>query len=196
MFDINRADQCAADMRADISRIFVDGFGQWLHYFSKDNTKLAAAFAHMFDLSHFYVALSDGKPAAITALTDGKTSCVQLQGAPLRRHLGWFRGTLALLMLKKELQNHAYPFDVEPHTGSIEFVATAPDYRGQGAATALIQHLTTTGAYRDYILEVADTNQSAVKLYTKLGFVEFTRLPQKHTKHSGINALVYMKITP
>jgi ribosomal protein S18 acetylase RimI-like enzyme len=43
------------------------------------------------------------------------------------------------------------------------------------------------------VLEVADTNLNAVNLYTKLGFKEFKRVEEKHSKASGINYLVYMK---
>jgi ribosomal protein S18 acetylase RimI-like enzyme len=49
--------------------------------------------------------------------------------------------------------------------GLIEFVATSDRYRGQGVATTIINHIINTTPYKEYALEVADTNTNAVKLY-------------------------------
>ncbi|SES03248.1 Acetyltransferase (GNAT) family protein [Gracilibacillus ureilyticus] len=76
---------------------------------------------------------------------------------------------------------------------SIEFVATSSAFRGKGVATAIMSYLLTLHEYDYYILEVADTNTNAVKLYEKLGFMEFKRVKQKFSKKAGINYRVYMK---
>jgi len=191
--EIKRASEVGENIRKKISDIFVDGFIQWLQYFSKDSEKLSRAFAHMFILDSFYVALIDGEPAGMAACTDGKTPPIRLQSRELRRHLGWIRGTMAGKILKKELENHPYPFLVEPGWGSVEFVATHGKHRGKGVASAIIQHVIAKTPYSAYVLEVADTNAPAVKLYEKLGFAEFTRVAHKQSKQSGINQLVYMK---
>lgn len=191
--EIKQASEFGENIRKKISDIFVDGFIQWLQYFSKDSEKLSRAFEHMFILNSFYVLVMDGQPAGIAACTDGNTSPIQLQSKELRRHLGLVMGTIAGKVLKKELENHPYPFPVESGWGSVEFVATDAKYRGKGVASAIIQHIISETPYSTYILEVADTNTSAVKLYEKLGFREFMRTPQKRSKQSGINHLVYMK---
>ena len=46
-------------------------------------------------------------------------------------------------------------------------------------------------SYNEYILEVVDANTSAIRLYEKLGYVEFARKPAP--KKSGFNYFVYMK---
>lgn len=78
----------------------------------------------------------------------------------------------------------------------MEFVATAAEHRGKGVASAIIEHIVKVTPFSAYILEVADTNLAAVKLYEKLGFKEFMRTPEPHSKRSGINYLVYMKYEP
>ena len=191
--EIKRASELEENIRKKISDIFVGGFIQWLQYFSKDLEKLSRAFAHMFILDFFYVAVMDGEPAGIAACTDGKTPPIRLQPKELRRHLGLIMGTIAGKVLKKALENPPYPFSVEPGWGSVEFVATDAKHRGKGVASAVIQHIVAETPYSAYVLEVADTNTSAVKLYGKLGFREFVRVPHKQSKHSGINHLVYMK---
>lgn len=179
--------------REQISKIFVEGFNQWLTYFSKDEDKLIRTFSHMFKLDCFYIAVVNGKIAGIAACTDGKKPCVKLNPKECRKHLGFVMGSIACYVLKKEFENHPYPFKLEPHTGSVEFVATGRDYRSMGIASSIIKHIFNNTDYTEYVLEVADTNENAVKLYTKLGFEEFTRVKMKNPKRSGVNHLVYMK---
>lgn len=191
--EIIRASELGDSARKKISDIFVGGFIQWLQYFSKDAEKLSRAFAHMFVLEAFFVAVIDGEPVGIAACTDGKTPPVRLQANELRHYLGFIRGSIAGMVLKKELENHPYPFPMESGTGSVEFVATDEKYRGKGVASAIIRHIISGTVYSAYVLEVADTNSSAIRLYEKLGFREFLRVPHKQSKQSGINDLVYMK---
>ncbi len=190
---VKPASDIGESVRSKFGAIFADGFSQWLQYFSKDNEKLAPAFAHMFILDAFYVAIVDGGIAGFSACTNGKTPPVRLDSKELRRHLGFLRGSIAGVMLKNELENHRYPFPIEPETGSIEVVATGKEYRGKGVASSIIRHIISATPYRSYVLEVADTNTPAVSLYNQLGFKEFLRVPHKHSKHSGINFMVYMK---
>ncbi len=187
------ADKVDFDARPTISRIFVDGFYQWLHYFSKDKQALSHAFAHMFDLSAFYVAVDNDKIAAITACTDGKIPPIHLDKRVLRKHLGLIAGFFAYRMLKKHLELHTYPFSLTPDTGSIEFVSTAPEYRGKGVAADLIRNIMDDTPYDSYVLEVADTNETAIRLYERLGFTEFMRVKSPDSAKSGVNEFVYMR---
>lgn len=190
---IMKADTLGDDIRPQISEVFVGGFYQWLKYFSKDEEKLARAFAHMFKLELFYIAIVDGKVAGITAYTDGEEPCVNICAKEMRKHLGFIMGSFAAVVLKSQFEGHKYPFPVDKGTGSIEFVATSRAHRGKGIATAIIQHIIEATSDNEYILEVADTNTNAVKLYEKLGFREFTRVRMKNPKQSGVNFLVYMR---
>ena len=193
MFKILIASKHSEDAKDKISKIFVDGFYQWLLYFSKDKDKLVKAFSHMFNQDIFYIALSDGQICGIAACSDGKAKSVHLEKRELKKHLGLVKGTIASIVLKREFEEKQYPFPLEPHTGYIEFVATAPEYRGKGVASGIITGIFKNTPYTNYVLEVADTNHNAVNLYTKLGFKEFKRVPEKHSKRSGINYLVYMR---
>lgn len=181
------------DTRMKISKIFVDGFFQWLQFFSKDKDKLVKAFSHMFNLDVFYVAVSDSEIAGITACTDGKVSSVHLESKELKKYLGFFIGIIAYSVLKREFEEKQYPFEVEKGMGMVEFVATSTKYRGQGVATAIMKYIFDSTLHGVYVLEVADTNTNAVKLYEKLDYTEFMRIKQKHSKRSEINHLVYMK---
>ncbi|MDU1845397.1 MAG: N-acetyltransferase [Niallia nealsonii] len=182
------------DVRGQMAQIFAEGFAQWLGYFSKDKNIIAKAFSHMFILDQFYVAIENNKVAGMTACTDGKALSVQLNKKELRRHLGFFKGSIAGIVLKKEFEAPYENFPV--NTGSIEFVGTASEFRGQGIATQIIKYIMENTPYSEFLIEeVADTNIPAMRLYEKLGFEEYKRkpIPEKMAKRNGINNLLSLK---
>lgn len=190
MIEIKPASTVGGNIKKRISEIFIDGFGKHFTFFSKDTNKLVQAFEHMFQTDLFYVALFDGKVVGITALTNGKDFSVILNQSELRKHLGYYKGTMAYLALNNEFKKTA----VKTGEGiaSVEFVATASEYRGKGIASAIMNHLFSLPQYNEYVLEAADTNSNAVRLYKKLGYREFKRIRQKFSKISGVNYLIYM----
>lgn len=70
---IIKADNIDVDVRTQISEIFAEGFTQWLGYFSKDKNIIAKAFAHMFILHQFYVAIVNDNVVGMMACTDEST---------------------------------------------------------------------------------------------------------------------------
>ncbi|UOQ93300.1 GNAT family N-acetyltransferase [Halobacillus shinanisalinarum] len=145
----------------------------------------------MFVLGVFYVAIIEGEIAGMTACTNGEFSSVYLNKKELRKHLGFYKGTIAYTVLKPEFEKPL--LETGNKIASVEFVATASKYRGKGVATAIMNYIFTFPQYREYVLKVADTNINAVKLYEKLGYKEFKRIKPKFRKISGVNYLVYMK---
>ncbi|MDR1540922.1 MAG: GNAT family N-acetyltransferase [Clostridiales bacterium] len=185
--------KATSEMKVQISHVFVDGFYQWLRYLSKDKERLCRAMTHMFNADCFFVAIQNGEVIGITACVAKGEKCVRLNRREFAKHLGFVRGSIAYAMLHKEFEVKTYPIPIGKDAGAVEFVAVLSVHRGKGVAAGLIQHIFSVTDFREYILEVADTNTEAVRLYTRLGFTEILRVQQKHTKQSGINALVYMK---
>ena len=184
------ADQLGFDPRPQMGRIFVEGFYHWLKHFCKDKDKLVRAAMHIFKLEHFVVALDGDKIAAMAACTPGKPPPIRLDKKILRQTFGFATGSFAYKMLQKHLVNHVYPFELSEGTGSIEFVAAAPEFRRQGVTYKLLEHVMLTEPYSEYVLEVADNNTAAIALYEKLGFREFKRVAGP--SNSGID-FVYMR---
>lgn len=191
--EVKRADELSENPRPALARIFVEGFYRHLSVLSKDKEKLARAFEHSFDLAHFHVLLVDGKIAAFVGISDKTQPIVKLEGKILRRHLGIIKGTMANFFLKKEMTEKAHPFALAENTGSIDFVATAPEHRGRGLSFQLLQETIKKNAYEKHVLEVVDNNSSAIRLYEKLGFKEFLRVPMKAAKRAGFESFIYMK---
>jgi len=188
-----RASELDFDPRLEMSRIFVEGFYQWLHFFSKDKDKLTRAFAHMFLLEHFFVITNDKEIAAMAACVRVGQNCVNLNQKEFVTNLGAIKGRIAYAMSKKESQDKHYPLETTDSTAAIEIVAAAPAYKGQGLVKELLSWVMENTPYTEYILDVADTNIPAVHLYQRLGFEEVLRIPDKHPKQSGINAMLYMR---
>ncbi|MDA3626794.1 N-acetyltransferase [Saccharopolyspora sp. WRP15-2] len=192
--DVKPAAELGESYRRRIAEVFVDGFGPDFAYFSKDPRTLADAFAHTLVLDVFHVALVDGEPAAIAACTNGRQRSVRCNPAELREHLGLFKGTFATITFQRMFRE-AFP---EPRNGvaSIEFVAAASEFRGRGIAKALLEHILALPQYREYLLEeVSDINEPALRLYAKLGFREYKRRKVHHTRWSGINHYVSLRLT-
>ncbi len=193
MIEIVPARELGEGFRRPITEVFVDAFGQDFAYFSKDPRRLADAFEHMLVLDVFHVALLDGEPAGIAACTDGRQQSAVPQGRHLRRHLGLVKGAIGAVALKREFSG-GVP-GLADDAASIEFVGTASRFQGKGVATALITHLLALPQYREYVLEsVSDINTAALKLYEKLGFVEYKRVAVNHTKRTGISYYVSLKL--
>ncbi|MEQ4724656.1 GNAT family N-acetyltransferase [Nonomuraea sp. B19D2] len=193
MIEVKRAADLGESHRRAITRIFVDGFGPDLSYFSKDPDKLTDALAHMLVLDLFYVGLVHGESAGIVACTDGRQRAVRHDVRELRRRLGLVKGTIAHLSFSREFEK-PLPYARE-RMASLEFVATGPAFRGQGVASAIIQHLLALPQYDEYVLDtIADINTPALRLYEKLGFTEFKRTKVHHAKITGIGAYVGMRL--
>ncbi|NLO42320.1 MAG: GNAT family N-acetyltransferase [Bacteroidales bacterium] len=197
MFEISRADKTEVDAREQISEIFAEGFTQWLGYFSKDENIIAKAFAHMFVLEQFYVAIDGNKIVGMIACTNGYNPSVKLDYAELQKNFGFFKGIIARLFLKKEFEGGID--NSSPQKASIEFVGTSTNYRGKGVATQILKYILDNTSFSEYVIdEVADTNIPAISLYKKLGFMEYKRksVSPKVAKKIGINnfvSLIYTK---
>ena len=75
----------------------------------------------------------------------------------------------------------------------VEFVAVLKKYRKQGIAATMLRESMLLTNYRDFVLDVTDVNESAIKCYTNVGFEEFKRVPEKHGKQKGFNERIFMR---
>ena len=194
--EIIKAVDLSTDPRPVMSEIFACGWYDTLKILCKDKGKLVRAFEHMFKLDDFHVALVDKKIRAFIAVSgrENDRRVVSFDKKILRKHLGFIRGSLAYWVLTKEMIDKRYPFEIPTGTGVIECVATSPEARGQGLARKLLEHMMAISGYEAYVLDVVDTNHVAMRLYERLGFVEFERERSKYPKkYSGFEDLIYMR---
>ena len=179
-------------IRNEISSIFVNGFYEWIKFFSKDKDVLKKAFAHMFNLDAFYIAIIDEEVAGFASISNDRIKNISLNRKQLQKHLGFFMGFFAYKVFRKEFEDKKYPFTITSDMQPIEFVATSSNHQRCGVASEIIQYIFENDSHTSFVLEVADTNSKAVALYKKLGFEEITRIKMKNSKQSGVDNLLYM----
>jgi ribosomal protein S18 acetylase RimI-like enzyme len=144
-------------------------------------------------LDCFYVGIIDNEIAGMMACVDKEHYCTDHDRKTLIKNLGLIKGLLANMIFTKYFNKYPkYPVEIDEKTGSIEFVATNKKYRKRGIASSIMEYIFSLGTYEKFILEVADTNEQAFRLYKKLGYNEVYRIKQKYAKSIGINYLVYM----
>jgi ribosomal protein S18 acetylase RimI-like enzyme len=186
---IRRATDIDPSYREQIVEILIDAFYDTkLSYLSSSKSRLIRAYGESFNFDYIFVAMiEDEIVGAITLVPMGETSMI-LNRKNVIKNLGFVKGNLVCFVRKYLLK---LPFQIDSSTGNIEFLATSEKFRGQGVATVLLRHIIENSFFEHYILDVADTNISAIKLYKKLGFREFKR--KRFLPHSGIGQIVYMK---
>ena len=189
MITIIRSDE-VAEARDYLAEIFVDGFYVWLKYFSKDKDKLINAFKHAFILNYFYIAFIDNEYAGMIAVSDGQTDILKLDKKELSKKLGFIIGRIAYHVLKKEFGDNKNT--AKPVMPEISFVSVLERHQRKGIAEKMINDVIKITPYSSYVLEVADSNDKAIKLYEKTGFTHYSKYPVKNSKQAGFDYYLYM----
>lgn len=173
----------------DVTKIFVESFYNLYSGFAKDKKQLEDILLGSFQTNSFFIAYIDKQPVGLLGYSDNKNRALTLNKKKFRTSLGLIKGSIAYSILKKEFHS---PLNYDDHVGYIEFIATIPQARGKRVAQSLMTYFFQNSEYKQYILEVGDTNKSALNLYKKVGFKEFDRKPDKHSKQTGFNTRIYM----
>jgi len=195
--ELIKASDFVGNPRPAMSKVFVEGWYNDLKMICKDKEKLQRAFEHIFDLEGFYLAVVDQKIMAFVGVCDRveQRRIAYFDKKECRKGLGFIRGSIAAIVLTKILVKKDYPFDIPAGAGVIEFVATLPEARGKGLAAKLIEYAMADTNYKEYILEVIDTNHGAINLYERLGFKEFVREKSPYPpEKAGFEEFIYMKL--
>lgn len=176
--------------RHGIALCIAEGFEKDFSVLSPDNKKIAAAIASGLQIDKFYVLEIEGGIAGVIAISDCFGRAAKADKPALRKHLGFLKGLLAGIVLKEEFEGKlSYPAT----TGYIEFVTVRKPYRGDGAAAYMLKESIGLSIYDEFVLDVTDINTEAIRCYTRAGFREFKRVPEKHAKQKGFEAKIYMR---
>lgn len=176
--------------RNNIALCIAEGFEKDFSILCKDNQKVADAIAAGLNLERFYVADMNGTIAGVLAVSDCNGRAARAEKVSLKKHFGFLKGVISTFVLKEEFEKQLeYPVT----TGYIEFVAVRKKYRRQGIAATMLQESMLLTNYQDFVLDVTDINDNAIQCYTRIGFEEFKRIPEKHGKQKGFNERIFMR---
>ena len=107
-----------------------------------------------------------------------------------KKYFGFLKGLIAHIVLKEEFET---PLEYPETTGYIESVCVLRAYQRQGVATKLLEAVTSRGEYEEYMLDVTNINEHAIKCYEQFGFVECGREYVKRPKQKGFESKIIMK---
>ena len=128
-----------------------------------DRNSVALCIAEGFE-KDFSILCKDN--AGEMAISDCNGRAAGVNKKSLKKHFGLFKGFIGALVLKEEFEGQLeYPIT----TGYIEFVAVRKKYRKQGIATTMLKESMLLTNYQDFVLDVTDINNNAIKCYTKMG---------------------------
>lgn len=187
MVHIRKASETDRDA---VAMCIAEGFEKDFSVLCKDNQKVADAIANGLNIEKFYVADVDGNVAGVLAISDCNGRAAKVEKVSLKKQLGLFKGIIGAIVLKEEFEKQLeYPVT----TGYIEFVAVRKKYRKQGIASTMLRESMLLTNYQDFVLDVTDINEKAIRCYSSIGFEEFKRIPEKHGKQKGFNEKIYMR---
>ena len=176
--------------RYDIALCIAEGFEKDFSMLWKDHQKVATAIEPGLNMERFYVADIKGNIAGVMAISDCNGRAARVEKASLKKYFGFFNGIIGTLVLKEEFERQlAFPVTA----GYIEFVTVRKKYRRQGIAATMLKESMSLTNYRDFVLDVTDINNDAIKCYMSIGFEEFKRIPEKHGKQKGFNERIFMR---
>ena len=176
--------------QSEVARMIVDGFHNDFSKISEKLDHVAAVIQNGTHIERFFIAKGGEETVGILACTDCRSRAVSISMAACRKYFGFVKGTLAgAVMISDFSKQLRYP----PTTGYIEFVAVAEKERKKGLATKMLHAMMEQTEYKEYLLDVMETNIAAQLCYLKFGFVEFERTPVCFSKWKGFSSKIYMR---
>ena len=180
-----------ADRRVLVSCLleaFESDFSPFLKQFGEDF--VVQFMEKVMVLDRFYIGEVDGELVGTLALTSANHRAVSVDRKELRKSFGRLK-TFFLALAFKEFEE-VLPFPET--TGFFEFVAVKKSFRRQGIASQMMSRAMKITSYKDYVLDVKDSNASAISCYQKLGFKEFARKPKpRFTQQKDFKELILME---
>lgn len=155
--------------RPRVAALYWGAFGGKLGRVMGPRRRALAFLGDVMDPTHALTMRNDA--GQIQGLVGFKTYRGALVGGHMSdmiRHYGRLGGALragALSLLEREVENHRFVMDG---------IIVAPEARGQGIGTALLEAIAQEAADRGYLelrLDVIDSNPRARALYERQGFV-------------------------
>ena len=146
--------------------MFAEGFYFIFSPISKDKAKLRELFMASFDPGMAWVCLIEGRPVGFLSCGTHERQPVNMRKEDCLRVIGRFKGRLVYRFAAPIL---AKPHVEDPSLGYLDYLTTDPSFRGRGIGTAMFRYVCETLPYERYTFEVLSKNETAIRLYTKLG---------------------------
>lgn len=151
--------------------IFIEGFGHMMT-FSKDKNVLKKLFLSTFNSNLFMCYVENEKVLGIMGIATNKVRPVKFEQEVCKELFGKIKGNILCKQMNAIFQKPVVNGDRELY---IDVLATASDARGKGVATILLNYAFDLKEYDDYSIEVFSKNETAIRLYKKVGFISYKK---------------------
>ena len=188
--EIKRMCDLDDNVKHQVAEVFVEGFYEELSGISKSIDKLIKAFENAFIEESCYLATINNVVVGMVCCSDSKTRAVNIEKQKFLKEFGFIKGNIVYRILNSEFNK---PIEISENIAFVECMATRAESRSKGVATSLLQYIINNLPYTEYILDVTDVNEKAIRLYKKSGFKEFDRKKERYGKQKGFNERIYMK---
>lgn len=147
--------------------LLVDSFYPMFRGISPKREILRRFFMPCILPEQFYVLLKGGHVAGFIARSDAQTRALAIREDVCISMFGRIKGTILARQLHPLL---GVPAVSGGQRDYIDFLATAPEYKRQGVAAALLSAVETGSDCTELYLDVLSNNAPAIRLYEKLGY--------------------------
>ena len=155
--------------REAAAALYMEAFGPLLQPLPGVGPRVLHVLERSLDPQYAFVAIRGGQLAGLAGFQDGAGSLLDVDLRTMTRAYGLAGGSLRYLGMGLLLSRSQ-----QPGTLLMDGIAVAPELRGQGIGTqlleALCRHARDSG-YRDVQLDVLDSNPRARALYERNDFV-------------------------
>lgn len=183
--------QCLAKLypnkRYEVAQFIIEQFNDLFSGICKDKEKLISLFEQALVVEQCFVAIDKNRIIGLITISNSNRSSVVISRQKVQQILGWIRGWMFYLNVMKG------PLVLKQNDIYISTLAVHKGYRRKGIATQLLNYVMNESPRNQYLLEVIDVNEGAIKLYESLGFQVFKRSKQRFAKQAGFNERLYMK---
>lgn len=155
--------------RQQAAALYLEAFGPLLQPLLGDGPRSLNVLERSLNPQYAFVATRGGRLAGLAGFQDDDGALIALRMKSLVQEYGPLNGSLRYLGMGLLLSR-----DRQPGTLLMDGIAVAPELRGQGIGTQLLQavceHARANGC-ADVRLDVLDSNPRARNLYEREGFV-------------------------
>ena len=177
------------DNKREVIEIFVDGFGHMLT-FAKTRDELLQLYNKSFNEELVYAYIIDEHVGGIMGLGTNVKRAIKVDRQTCEEIFGRGKGRIVYRILHKADGKPAVKNDTDLY---IDFLATNVQNRKQGIATKMLEFACGLPVYKECYLDVLSKNDSAARLYQKLGFVVYKKAFNIFTFMQGLGRPILMK---
>ena len=188
---ITRGSAWGGDRRT-LAELLYEGYAKKAAALRVDRETALALLAEALNLDRCFVAVRGDCAVGVVGLVEGRARALDFPFVLVRRHFGVLRSLAYSLLLSVRKWSRPAADELV-----FESLAVQPGERNQGIGTRLIAHVEAYAGkkgYRSVGLEVTDSNHTAIRLYSRLGYaIVKTRRYRLVTRRAGFTGNHHMR---